>query len=94
MVPEEITPLVPAVAGEKVADDQTCYVLETLLKYMIIQVRTCYFRKTEPSNVQRFTELRSRLYLLVLVRFTSVGMTEIIESTLETVCNLGPYEDE
>lgn len=40
VVPEEITPLVPAVAGEKVADDQTCYILETLLKYMVIQVRT------------------------------------------------------
>lgn len=38
MVPEEITPLVPAVVGEKVADDQTCYILETLLKYMVIQV--------------------------------------------------------
>lgn len=40
MVPEEITPLVPAVAGEKAADDPTCYILETLLKYMVIQVRT------------------------------------------------------
>lgn len=40
MVPEEITPLVPAVAGDKVAEDQTCYILETLLKYMVIQVRT------------------------------------------------------
>lgn len=42
VVPEEITPLVPAVAGDKVADDQTCYILETLLKYMVIQVRTSY----------------------------------------------------
>lgn len=50
VVPEEITPLVPAVVGEKVADDQTCYILETLLKYMVIQVRTCYFRKSEPSR--------------------------------------------
>lgn len=40
VVPEEITPLVPAVVGEKVADDQTCFILETLLKYMVIQVRT------------------------------------------------------
>lgn len=39
VVPEEITPLVPAVVGEKVADDQTCFILETLLKYMVIQVR-------------------------------------------------------
>lgn len=42
VVPEEIAPLVPAVAGDKVADDQTCYILETLLKYMVIQVRTSY----------------------------------------------------
>lgn len=40
VVPEEITPLVPAVAGDKVVDDQTCYILETLLKYMVIQVRS------------------------------------------------------
>lgn len=40
VVPEEITPLVPAVVGEKLAEDQTCYILETLLKYMVIQVRT------------------------------------------------------
>ena len=39
MVPEEITPLVPALAGEKVADDQTCHVLQTLLKFMVTQVR-------------------------------------------------------
>lgn len=38
VVPEEITPLVPAGAGEKVADDQTCFILETLLKFMVIQV--------------------------------------------------------
>lgn len=42
MVPEEITPLVPAVVGEKIADDQTCYILDTLLKYMVIQVITNY----------------------------------------------------
>ena len=45
VVPEEITPLVPAVVGEKVADDQTCFILETLLKYMVIQVMTNYARK-------------------------------------------------
>ena len=39
VVPEEITPLVPAVPGEKLADDQTCYILQTLLKFMVVQVR-------------------------------------------------------
>lgn len=37
--PEEITPLLPAVSGEKIAEDQTCYFLQLLLKYMVIQVR-------------------------------------------------------
>ncbi|KFQ19549.1 Ral GTPase-activating protein subunit alpha-2, partial [Mesitornis unicolor] len=35
--PEEITPLLPAVSGEKIAEDQTCYFLQLLLKYMVIQ---------------------------------------------------------
>lgn len=52
MVPEEITPLVPAVVGEKVVEDQTCYILETLLKYMVIQVRTNYIGKTQLHNIQ------------------------------------------
>lgn len=42
IVPEEITPLVPAVPGEKVADDHTCSVLQIVLKVMVLQVReTC-----------------------------------------------------
>lgn len=39
IVPEEITPLVPAVPGEKAVDDQTCYILQTVLKFMVVQVR-------------------------------------------------------
>ncbi|XP_044023904.1 ral GTPase-activating protein subunit alpha-2 isoform X2 [Siniperca chuatsi] len=47
VVPEEITPLVPAVVGEKVADDQTCYILETLLKYMVIQASSLEWKNKE-----------------------------------------------
>ncbi|XP_070776798.1 ral GTPase-activating protein subunit alpha-2 [Enoplosus armatus] len=47
VVPEEITPLVPAVVGEKVADDQTCYILETLLKYMVVQASSLEWRNKE-----------------------------------------------
>jgi len=36
--PEEITPLLPAVSGEKIAEDQTCFFLQVLLKYMVTQV--------------------------------------------------------
>ncbi|XP_056283316.1 ral GTPase-activating protein subunit alpha-2 isoform X4 [Pseudoliparis swirei] len=50
VVPEEITPLVPAVVGEKVADDQTCYVLETLLKYMVIQASSLEWRNKENQD--------------------------------------------
>ncbi|XP_049918666.1 ral GTPase-activating protein subunit alpha-2 isoform X2 [Epinephelus moara] len=50
VVPEEITPLVPAVVGEKVADDQTCYILETLLKYMVIQASSLEWRNKENQD--------------------------------------------
>ncbi|XP_068608440.1 ral GTPase-activating protein subunit alpha-2 [Brachionichthys hirsutus] len=47
VVPEEITPLVPAVVGEKVADDQTCFILETLLKYMVIQASSLEWKNKD-----------------------------------------------
>ncbi|XP_041809088.1 ral GTPase-activating protein subunit alpha-2 isoform X4 [Chelmon rostratus] len=50
VVPEEITPLVPAVVGEKVVDDQTSYVLETLLKYMVIQASSLEWRNKENQD--------------------------------------------
>ncbi|XP_062253972.1 ral GTPase-activating protein subunit alpha-2 isoform X4 [Platichthys flesus] len=50
VVPEEITPLVPALAGEKVAEDQTCFILETLLKYMVIQASSLEWRNKENQN--------------------------------------------
>uniref|UniRef100_A0A3P9LB48 Ral GTPase activating protein catalytic alpha subunit 2 n=1 Tax=Oryzias latipes TaxID=8090 RepID=A0A3P9LB48_ORYLA len=50
VVPEEITPLVPAVAGEKASDDPTCYILETLLKYMVIQASSLEWRIKEHQD--------------------------------------------
>ncbi|XP_053191084.1 ral GTPase-activating protein subunit alpha-2 isoform X2 [Scomber japonicus] len=50
VVPEEITPLVPAVVGEKVADDPTCFILETLLKYMVIQASSLEWRNKENQD--------------------------------------------
>uniref|UniRef100_A0A8C6TN36 Ral GTPase activating protein, alpha subunit 2 (catalytic) n=1 Tax=Neogobius melanostomus TaxID=47308 RepID=A0A8C6TN36_9GOBI len=47
---EEITPLVPAVVGEKVADDQTCFVLETLLKFMVIQAASLEWKNKENQD--------------------------------------------
>ncbi|XP_020844956.1 ral GTPase-activating protein subunit alpha-2 [Phascolarctos cinereus] len=34
--PEEITPLLPAVSSEKIGEDQTCFFLQVLLRYMVI----------------------------------------------------------
>ncbi|TMS21207.1 Ral GTPase-activating protein subunit alpha-2, partial [Larimichthys crocea] len=50
VVPEEITPLVPAVVGEKIADDQTCYILDTLLKYMVIQASSLEWKNKENQD--------------------------------------------
>ncbi|XP_041827417.1 ral GTPase-activating protein subunit alpha-2 isoform X1 [Melanotaenia boesemani] len=50
VVPEEITPLVPAVVGEKSADDPTCYILETLLKYMVIQASSLEWKNKENQD--------------------------------------------
>ncbi|CAL8271972.1 unnamed protein product [Merluccius merluccius] len=50
VVPEEITPLVPAVAGEKVADDQTCNILQTLLKFMVTQASSLEWKNKETQD--------------------------------------------
>ncbi|KAL4624069.1 ral GTPase-activating protein subunit alpha-2 [Arapaima gigas] len=50
VVPEEIVPLVPAVAGEKVADDLTCYILQTLLKFMVLQASSLEWRNKENQD--------------------------------------------
>ncbi|XP_066034103.1 ral GTPase-activating protein subunit alpha-2 isoform X2 [Chamaea fasciata] len=48
--PEEITPLLPAVSGEKVAEDQTCYFLQLLLKYMVIQAASLEWKNKENQD--------------------------------------------
>ncbi|XP_041109707.1 ral GTPase-activating protein subunit alpha-2 isoform X6 [Polyodon spathula] len=50
VVPEEITPLVPAVAGEKIAEDQTCYFLQIVLKDMVIQASSLEWRNRENKD--------------------------------------------
>uniref|UniRef100_A0A8C8ESA5 Rap-GAP domain-containing protein n=1 Tax=Oncorhynchus tshawytscha TaxID=74940 RepID=A0A8C8ESA5_ONCTS len=50
VVPEEITPLVPAVPGEKLADDQTCYILQTLLKFMVVQASSLEWRNKDNQD--------------------------------------------
>lgn len=68
MVPEEITPLVPAVMGEKVADDQTCYILETLLKYMVIQVITICNNYMWKDHTTTEKEKKSEQTLVIMAK--------------------------
>ncbi|XP_073484248.1 ral GTPase-activating protein subunit alpha-2 isoform X2 [Aquarana catesbeiana] len=48
--PEEITPLLPAVSGEKTPEDQSCYLLQMLLKYMVIQAASLSWRNKENQD--------------------------------------------
>ncbi|XP_064001784.1 ral GTPase-activating protein subunit alpha-2 isoform X4 [Pogoniulus pusillus] len=48
--PEEIIPLLPAVSGEKTAEDQTCYFLQLLLKYMVLQAASLEWKNKENQD--------------------------------------------
>ncbi|XP_045151112.1 ral GTPase-activating protein subunit alpha-2 [Echinops telfairi] len=48
--PEEITPLLPAVSGEKITEDQTCFFLQILLKYMVIQAASLEWKNKENQD--------------------------------------------
>ncbi|NWJ00903.1 RGPA2 protein, partial [Crypturellus undulatus] len=48
--PEEITPLLPAVSGEKIPEDQTCFFLQLLLKYMVIQAASLEWKNKENQD--------------------------------------------
>ncbi|XP_062379234.1 LOW QUALITY PROTEIN: ral GTPase-activating protein subunit alpha-2 [Sardina pilchardus] len=65
VVPEEITPLVPATPGEKVADDQTCYVLQIVLKFMVVQASSLEWknRDNQDSGFRFLFSLFKKYYL-------------------------------
>nr|DBA27024.1 TPA: hypothetical protein GDO54_011206 [Pyxicephalus adspersus] len=48
--PEEITPLLPAVSGEKTPEEPSCYFLQMLLKYMVIQAASLSWRNKENQD--------------------------------------------
>ncbi|KAM4693157.1 ral GTPase-activating protein subunit alpha-2 [Discoglossus pictus] len=48
--PEEITPLLPAVSGEKVPDDPSCFFLQILLKYMVLQAASLSWRNKDNQD--------------------------------------------
>ncbi|TRY92831.1 hypothetical protein DNTS_024895 [Danionella cerebrum] len=47
---EEITPLVPAVPGEKMADDHTCAVLQIVLKVLVLQASSLDWKNRENQD--------------------------------------------
>ncbi|XP_041927358.1 ral GTPase-activating protein subunit alpha-2 isoform X4 [Alosa sapidissima] len=65
VVPEEITPLVPATPGEKVADDHTCYVLQIVLKFMVVQASSLEWknRDNQDSGFRFLFSLFKKYYL-------------------------------
>ncbi|KAM4770900.1 ral GTPase-activating protein subunit alpha-2 [Rhinophrynus dorsalis] len=50
ITPEEISPLLPAVSGEKLPEDQTCFFLQVLLKYMVLQAASLSWRNKENQD--------------------------------------------
>lgn len=50
IVAEEITPLVPAVPGEKVTDDHICSILQIVLKYMVLQASSLEWKNKENQD--------------------------------------------
>uniref|UniRef100_A0A8C1QPV5 Ral GTPase activating protein, alpha subunit 2 (catalytic) n=1 Tax=Cyprinus carpio TaxID=7962 RepID=A0A8C1QPV5_CYPCA len=51
VVTKEITPLVPALPGEKVAEDHTCSVLQIVLKVMVLQASSLDWKNKESQDM-------------------------------------------
>ncbi|KAK5608547.1 Ral GTPase-activating protein subunit alpha-2 [Crenichthys baileyi] len=84
VVPEEITPLVPAVSGEKVADDLTCCFLETLLKYMVIQASSLEWKNKENEDTGfRFLFSLFKKYYLPHIFPSFTKLTNLYKPLLE-----------
>ncbi|XP_069788475.1 ral GTPase-activating protein subunit alpha-2 isoform X2 [Narcine bancroftii] len=47
---EDITPLLPSVLGEKMSEDQTSYILQKILKYMVIQAASLEWKNKEKQE--------------------------------------------
>ncbi|XP_057199282.1 ral GTPase-activating protein subunit alpha-2 isoform X3 [Triplophysa rosa] len=50
IIAEEITPLVPAVPGEKVTDDHICSILQIILKVMVVQASSLEWKSKENQD--------------------------------------------
>ncbi|CAL9686317.1 unnamed protein product [Knipowitschia caucasica] len=84
VVPEEITPLVPSVVGEKVAEDQTCSILETLLKFMVTQAASLEWRNKENQDTGfRFLFSLFKKYYLPHLFPSFTKLTNLYKPVLE-----------
>ncbi|XP_035302683.1 ral GTPase-activating protein subunit alpha-2 isoform X3 [Cricetulus griseus] len=82
--PEEITPLLPAISGEKIAEDQTCFFLQILLKYMVIQAASLEWKNKENQDTGfKFLFTLFRKYYLPHLFPSFTKLTNIYKPVLE-----------
>ncbi|XP_033616902.1 ral GTPase-activating protein subunit alpha-2, partial [Fukomys damarensis] len=82
--PEEITPLLPAVSGEKTAEDQTCFFLQILLKYMVIQAASLEWKNKENQDTGfKFLFTLFRKYYLPHLFPSFTKLTNIYKPVLD-----------
>ncbi|XP_069351969.1 ral GTPase-activating protein subunit alpha-2 [Eulemur rufifrons] len=82
--PEEITPLLPAISGEKIAEDQTCFFLQVLLKYMVIQAASLEWKNKENRDTGfKFLFTLFRKYYLPHLFPSFTKLTNIYKPVLD-----------
>ncbi|XP_058419307.1 ral GTPase-activating protein subunit alpha-2 isoform X6 [Diceros bicornis minor] len=82
--PEEITPLLPGISGEKIAEDQTCFFLQILLKYMVIQAASLEWKNKENQDTGfKFLFTLFRKYYLPHLFPSFTKLTNIYKPVLD-----------
>nr|KAF6358906.1 Ral GTPase activating protein catalytic subunit alpha 2 [Pipistrellus kuhlii] len=82
--PEEISPLLPAISGEKIAEDQTCFFLQILLKYMVIQAASLEWKNKENQDTGfKFLFTLFRKYYLPHLFPSFTKLTNIYKPVLD-----------
>ncbi|KAM4842155.1 ral GTPase-activating protein subunit alpha-2 isoform 2-T2 [Thomomys bottae] len=82
--PEEITPLLPAISGEKISEDQTCFFLQILLKYMVIQAASLEWKNKENQDTGfKFLFTLFRKYYLPHLFPSFTKLTNIYKPVLD-----------
>ncbi|XP_057358659.1 ral GTPase-activating protein subunit alpha-2 isoform X1 [Manis pentadactyla] len=82
--PEEITPLLPALSGEKIAEDQTCFFLQILLKFMVIQAASLEWKNKENQDTGfKFLFTLFRKYYLPHLFPSFTKLTNIYKPVLD-----------